>query len=103
MGDDDQEFEWDTAKARENITRGRPSFERAAYVFGDPDYIELLDLKHSAVEDRFKAIGVVDGECLFTAFTWRGARRRLISVRLANKQERAAYGYRPENDGGNSR
>lgn len=43
-------------------------------------------------EERFKVVGSVGGEKLFTAvFVWRGHLPRFISVRRSNKGEERAY------------
>jgi len=42
-------------------------------------------------EQRVQAIGKVEGDSLFVVYTWRGAIRRIISARLANRSERDAY------------
>jgi uncharacterized protein len=91
---DDLDFEWDPDKARTNVIElGRPSFEQGAYVFEDPDCIEGSTSDPAGLEERFFTIGVVDLETLFVVYTWRGLRRRLISVRKASLDERQAYGH----------
>ena len=83
-------FEWDEDKNTLNKQKHRISFETAAYVFQDPQYIEMYDFEHSADEDRFIAIGKV-GDILFVVFTERRENIRLISARLATEAERRLY------------
>ncbi len=66
------------------------TFETAAHVFEDPYYIEMYDIDHSTVEDRYVAIGMV-GKVLFVVFTERRKNIRLISARYATEDERRLY------------
>ena len=83
-------FEWDEDKNTINKEKHKISFETAAYVFDDPDYIEMFDFEHSVDEDRYIAIGKV-GDVLFVVFTERKDAIRLISARLATNVERSLY------------
>ncbi len=83
-------FEWDENKNEINKVKHKISFETAALVFNDPDYIEMFDFEHSIDEDRYIAIGKV-GEILFVVFTERKDSIRLISARLATMAERELY------------
>lgn len=83
-------FEWDEDKNTKNKIKHKISFETAALVFNDPNYIEMFDFEHSIDEDRFIAIGKV-GEVLFVVFTERKNAIRLISARLATNSERSLY------------
>ena len=83
-------FEWDEYKNEINKKKHQISFETAAYVFDDPEYIEMFDFEHSIEEDRYIAIGQV-GEILFVVFTERKDAIRLISARLATEAERRLY------------
>jgi uncharacterized DUF497 family protein len=53
--------------------------------------LERNDVRKDYGEQRIQAIGKVDGDSLFVVYTWRGATRRIISARLANRSERDAY------------
>ncbi|MGN0415472.1 MAG: BrnT family toxin [Agathobacter sp.] len=83
-------FEWDEHKNFVNKEKHKISFETAAHVFDDPNYIEMYDFEHSADEDRYVAIGKV-GDVLFVVFTERTDAIRLISARLATNAERELY------------
>ncbi len=83
-------FEWDEEKNAINKQKHKISFETAAHVFDDPEYIEMYDFEHSVDEDRFIAIGMV-GDIIFVVFTERRDKIRLISARLATDAERRLY------------
>lgn len=83
-------FEWDEDKNQINKAKHKISFEIAALVFDDPQYIEMYDFEHSKEEDRYIAIGKV-GDILFVVFTERKDAVRLISARLATEKERRLY------------
>ena len=83
-------FEWDEEKNAINKQKHKISFETAAHVFDDPEYIEMYDFEHSVDEDRFIAIGRV-GDIIFVVFTERRDKIRLISARLATDAERRLY------------
>lgn len=46
-------FEWDQKKNLINQKKHKISFETAAYVFQDGNYIEMYDFEHSTEEDRW--------------------------------------------------
>lgn len=86
----DIQFEWDLDKERSNIQKHGIDFETAAKVFFDPDRIEYFDVKHSASEERYFTIGMVD-EIVFVVYTIRNRNTRIISARLASKEEMEEY------------
>lgn len=83
-------FEWDDDKNTINKVKHGISFETAAYVFSDPNYIEMFDFEHSIEENRYIAIGNVQ-DILFVVFTERKDAIRLISARMATPIERRLY------------
>ncbi|MCD8132020.1 MAG: BrnT family toxin [Lachnospiraceae bacterium] len=83
-------FEWDESKNFINKQKHNISFETAAHIFSDPNYIEMYDFEHSINEDRYIAIGKV-GDILFVVFTEKMEVIRLISARLATSAERKLY------------
>jgi uncharacterized DUF497 family protein len=83
-------FEWDENKNIINKEKHKISFETAAHVFDDPNYIEMFDFEHSVDEDRYIAIGKV-GDVLFVVFTEKKETIRMISARLATSMERSLY------------
>ena len=83
-------FEWDENKNIINKEKHKISFETAAHVFDDPNYIEMFDFEHSVDEDRYIAIGKV-GDVLFVVFTEKKETIRMISARLATRMGRSLY------------
>jgi hypothetical protein len=86
-----KEFEWDsfnTDKIR--IKHHIEPFECEEVFFNSP-FISFDD-KHSAVEQRFFALGMTGiGKGLFIVFTVRNARLRIISARPMSRKERKIY------------
>ena len=82
--------EWDDKKNEINKTKHGISFLTAAYVFADDSRVELFDILHSLDEDRYAVIGCV-GKLLFVVYTMRGESIRLISARIATKDEEEIY------------
>jgi hypothetical protein len=83
-------FEWDEAKSRRNAReRGLP-FEFAIPLFDGPT-LELPDERRDYGERPLLAIGVVDGRTLACIYTDRDDARRIISVRVASREERDGY------------
>ena len=88
-------FEWDEEKNRINQHKHHVDFNDAAKVFSDENRIEWFDEAHSAEEDRYITLGMVN-EILFVVYTEREDKVRLISARLADKDERRKYYAREE-------
>ena len=85
-------FEWDGAKARQNLKKHRISFEEASTIFGDPLSATIDDPLHSSEENRFVTIGQsVRHRLLVVVHTDRGDRIRIISARVATRNERKSY------------
>lgn len=87
------EFEWDEEKELKNIKSHGIDFSTAALVFGDPNRIEKYDEIHSNNEDRFITIGIINGVeiVVMVVYTERENVIRIISARLAEKNEKEAY------------
>jgi uncharacterized DUF497 family protein len=73
-------FEWDEAKNRANQAKHGVSFERAQLAFADPRRVIRPDLSHSALEQRFFCLGLVDGGVLTVRFTLREERTRIFGA-----------------------
>lgn len=85
-------FEWDKRKADSNLRARRVSFREATTVFADPLSITISDPDHSMAEMRFVDIGLsYRGRLLVVSYTERADRIRLISARLATRNERRQY------------
>ncbi len=87
----DEEYEWDQAKAKQNLTRHGISFETAKLVFDDPFAVAYYDDRFDYAEERFTVIGMVDRRLLVVVCTFRGNITRMISARGAKSHERRTY------------
>ena len=86
------QFEWDPAKAAENLAKHGVSFEEAATVFRDTLSATGTDPDHSVGEERFIIFGVsTSGRLLVVAHTEHGDIIRIISARLVTQGERKIY------------
>jgi uncharacterized DUF497 family protein len=85
-------FEWDPGKAATNLRRHEVSFEEAGTVFGDPLALSFPDPDHSQGEARLLTFGTsARGRLLVVSHVERSGRTRLISARLATRNERSIY------------
>lgn len=87
----DLEFEWDDEKAEKNHRKHGVDFQDAVGAFFDPWSIERLDDSEDYGEDRFRMIGMAQGQVLLVSYTERQGTIRLISARRANGEERRTY------------
>jgi len=85
-------FQWNPDKASRNIKKHGVSFEEAVTVFGDPLAVTISDPDHSVGEFRFLTTGWSRRQrLLVVSHTEREGEVRLISARLATRQERMTY------------
>jgi uncharacterized DUF497 family protein len=97
-------FEWDKAKAESNEREHGVTFEDAMSVFRDPDAVFEQDRIVDG-EARWIALGIVDDDSVVvvahsTHEDGADETVRIISARLANRQERRRYGkHRAKNAG----
>jgi uncharacterized DUF497 family protein len=85
-------FEWDPIKARSNLRKHRVSFAEALTALLDPLSITALDPDHSFTEQRFLTFGVSWRERLLAvSYIERGLHIRIISARLATRNETKLY------------
>jgi uncharacterized DUF497 family protein len=86
------EFEWDPAKAAENLKKHGVSFDEAASVFGDPLALTFEDPDHSASEERLITFGEsIQRRLLVISHIPRPSRIRIISARRITRRERKIY------------
>jgi uncharacterized DUF497 family protein len=85
------EFEWDDDKAEANLRKHKISFRAASRVFDDPLVLLEQDFTEDYGENRFLAIGRVEGLLMTVAYSERDDRIRIISARKANNNEQRAY------------
>ena len=85
-------FEFDPAKARENLRKHGVSFADAEGVFDDALALHMPD-PDVVGEERSVAVGLDNlGRLLVVVYTLRGAEViRLISARLATRREAKSY------------
>ena len=85
-------FEWDEGNSDKNWLRHEVRQAEAEQALLNTPVVVATDLKHSAAEPRFIALGQTDGgRLLAVVFTVRGTRIRVILVRTMSKAERKAY------------
>ena len=89
MQNDD--FEWDDAKAAMNLRAHNVSFEAARVVFKDVFAFEREDYREHYGEDRYTIIGVAEDRILCVAYNFRKGRIRIISARYAEPYEKRLY------------
>ena len=86
------QFEWDGEKNEINVKKHGFSFEEILDVFNDPHFIERVDLEHSTIEEeRFIGIGNINGLTIVATIYTERDRIRIISSRIATKQEEVYY------------
>ena len=86
------EFEWNPDKADINLRKHNISFHEATTVFNDSLSVTFPDPDHSIGEERYVIIGMSElGKLLIVSHTDRENRIRIISARIANRQEKRFY------------
>lgn len=85
-------FEWDDGNIDKNFEKHLISSNISEEPFKDEDLITFPDLPHSKSENRYHLIGKTEqNTVLFITYTLRQDKIRIISARIANKQERRIY------------
>ena len=82
-------FEWDDAKAADNVVKHNLTFAEARPVFDDPGAVTYPD--DDPDEDREITIGYAGDLLLFVVSTERDGRTRIISARRATRAEKRRY------------
>lgn len=91
-------FEWDKGNSDKSYLKHGISQNEAEQVFLDEYLFFQDDVKHSTEEERFIGTGkTTKSKILFTVFTIRGTKIRVISARIANQKERRLYEKLKEN------
>lgn len=83
-------FEWDPDKSESNFQKHGYEFDICKQLFLE-DLVDTVDDKRHYGEERRIATGAVATTVLVAVYTWRNQRRRIISVRRANRNERKTY------------
>ncbi len=81
-------YEWDEKKNQANRVKHGISFDLAPALFSSP-VVETADYFED--EERFIALGHVDGDVFVCVYTDRDVVRRIISLRKASKNEQKVY------------
>ncbi|MBM2577847.1 BrnT family toxin [Jannaschia sp. Os4] len=79
-------WEWDDGKAEANLAVHGVSFADAVGM----DFstaLEFEDRRYDYGETRWRVLGKIGGRLHMMIFTWRDDRRRVISLRKANRRE----------------
>ena len=85
-------FEWDEAKARENLKKHKVGFDEGKTIFNDPFLLTFPDIDTAGAEERYVNIGLsIRDRVLVLIHTERQGRIRIISCRKASPRERRHY------------
>lgn len=87
--------DFDPAKDAANRAKHGVSLPFGLRVFEDGNHIVLPSLRPIDGEDRYKAVGRVDGRLWTAVYVWRGETVRMISVRRSNDGEQRDYDRDP--------
>jgi uncharacterized DUF497 family protein len=90
MGGDD-DFEWDDGKEAVNQRKHGMSLALAAKLFATDLWVESEAKRSRSDRSRIVAVGRYEDRLLTCVYTWRGHKRRVISLRVASRRERRAY------------
>ncbi len=85
------DLEWDDEKDQANRAKHGLPLILSALIFDGRRRLERHSPKSSNAEVRMETIAEVSGRVLFCVYVWRGAKRRIISLRIAHRSERHAY------------
>ena len=89
------DVEFDPDKDAANLEKHGVSLRFGARVFDDVDVLIIPTVRAADEEERFKAIGEVDGDLWTAVHVYRGDKVRFISVRRSNAGEQRAYDSDP--------
>ncbi|MBF2057937.1 MAG: BrnT family toxin [Cyanobacterium sp. T60_A2020_053] len=83
-------FEWDENKRQTNISKHGIDFIDAQKIF-DYDTVTIEDDRFNYGEQRFIAIGLLNGKTIVVVYTEISNKIRIISARKATKNEQQIY------------
>ena len=84
------DIEFDETKRELTLTARGLDMAAAAKVF-ESAVLTVGDSRWEYGEDRFSTVGDLQGRMVVMVWTFRGDRRRIISLRKANEREQEAY------------
>ena len=85
-----EQYEWDEEKDELNLRKHGVGFAIVSEFGWDDAFIELDD-RYEYGEERFRAFGRCEGRPFCVAYTPRGNRLRIISVRPMHEKEAKRY------------
>jgi uncharacterized DUF497 family protein len=85
------DFEWDLVKSNSCQISRNFDFAYVISIFEDPTLLVERDQRWEYGEERFQALGVIDGRVFSVIFTRRVRAIRIISARKANSREVKRY------------
>lgn len=89
------DLEFDPAKDETNRFKHGIALAFGKKVFSDPDIQVMPSFRPIDGEDRYKAVGLVNGKLYTAIYVLRNERVRMISVRRSNGSEQRDYGSDP--------
>lgn len=89
------EIEFDADKDAANRFKHKLPLAFGKRVFEDMDHLVVPTIRLGDEEERYKAIGAVDGKLYTAIHVWRGDTIRMISVRRSNAREQRDYDSDP--------
>ncbi len=84
-------FDFDPAKDEANRRKHGVPLMLGVRVFDDPEMVVIPTIREGDEEERYKAIGLVEGRIYTAVHVWRETLVRLISVRRSNAGEQRDY------------
>ena len=85
------EIEFNPEKDRTNEVKHGVSSAFELVIFDDPDVLIIPTIRHVDGEDRYKALGIVDGRLWTAIHIYRGDVVRFLSVRRSKLNEQRAF------------
>ena len=90
MGETD-DLEWDDAKDAANRLKHGFPLPLGALLFDGRERLDRLSKTQPDHEVRYETIAPYFSSVLVCVWIWRGRKRRVLSLRIANRSERRAY------------
>ena len=85
------EIEFDLQKDAVNREKHGVSLSFAQGIFEDPRMLVIASIRPEDGEERYKAIGMIEGKLWSAVHVYRGEVVRFLSVRRSNPGEQRAY------------
>jgi hypothetical protein len=84
-------IKFDSAKDTANQAKHGLPLLFGARIFDDLNVIIIPTIREQDEEERYKAVGMVDGKLYTAVHVWRGDVVRFLSVRRSNNNEQKIY------------